>query len=141
MGTHMWNNAPARRGRRLSVDNPMALLGGDTIKFNEIFQKDLAARAINIDPGFWNQYAVAITNGLAMKNNEISVIQNGGVPSIPISLSGGGIPAVGGMSGGMERSRTGISPPLNEFEKTNLEMRSGHPFSRFREEDNEIRIK
>uniref|UniRef100_A0A8C1SIQ4 Spalt-like transcription factor 3a n=1 Tax=Cyprinus carpio TaxID=7962 RepID=A0A8C1SIQ4_CYPCA len=141
MGTHMWNNAPARRGRRLSVDNPMALLGGDTIKFNEIFQKDLAARAINIDPGFWNQYAVAITNGLAMKNNEISVIQNGGVPSIPISLSGGGIPAVGGMSGGMERSCTGSGPPLTELEKTNLEMRTGHPFSRFREEDNEIRIK
>uniref|UniRef100_A0A673JN81 Sal-like protein 3 n=1 Tax=Sinocyclocheilus rhinocerous TaxID=307959 RepID=A0A673JN81_9TELE len=141
MGTHMWNNAPARRGRRLSVDNPMALLGGDTIKFNEIFQKDLAARAINIDPGFWNQYAVAITNGLAMKNNEISVIQNGGVPSIPISLSGSGIPAVGGMSGGMERSCTGSSPPLTELGKTNLEMRTGHPFSRFRDEDNEIRIK
>ncbi|XP_059422971.1 sal-like protein 3 [Carassius carassius] len=141
MGTHMWNNAPARRGRRLSVDNPMALLGGDTIKFKEIFQKDLAAQAINKDPGFWNQYAVAITNGLAMKNNEISVIQNGGVPSIPISLSGGGIPAVGGMSGGMERSRTGRSPPLTEFEKTNLEMRTGHLFSRFREEDNEITIK
>ncbi|RXN10909.1 sal 3 [Labeo rohita] len=140
MGTHMWNNAPARRGRRLSVDNPLALLGGDAIKFSEMFQKDLAARAVNVDPGFWNQYAVAITNGLAMKNNEISVIQNGGIPSVPISLSGGGIPAVGGMSGGMERSRTGSSPPLTGLEKTNLEMGTGHPFSRFREEDNEIEI-
>ncbi|KAK7887150.1 hypothetical protein WMY93_026771 [Mugilogobius chulae] len=63
MGTHMWNNAPARRGRRLSVENPMALLGGDAMKFSEIFQKDLAARAMNVDPGFWNQYAAAITNG------------------------------------------------------------------------------
>uniref|UniRef100_A0A672MDW7 Sal-like protein 3 n=1 Tax=Sinocyclocheilus grahami TaxID=75366 RepID=A0A672MDW7_SINGR len=140
MGTHMWNNAPARRGRRLSVDNPMALLGGDAIKFNEMFQKDLAARAINVDPGFWNQYAVAITNGLAMKNNEISVIQNGGIPSLPISLSGGGIPAVGGMSGGMERSHTGSGPPLTGLEKTNLEVGTGHPFSRFREEDNEVGI-
>uniref|UniRef100_A0A673GJW7 Sal-like protein 3 n=1 Tax=Sinocyclocheilus rhinocerous TaxID=307959 RepID=A0A673GJW7_9TELE len=140
MGTHMWNNAPARRGRRLSVDNPMALLGGDAIKFNEMFQKDLAARAINVDPGFWNQYAVAITNGLAMKNNEISVIQNGGIPSLPISLSGGGIPAVGGMSGGMERSHTGSGPPLTGLEKTNLEVGNGHPFSRFREEDNEVGI-
>ncbi|XP_026112904.1 sal-like protein 3 isoform X1 [Carassius auratus] len=140
MGTHMWNNAPARRGRRLSVDNPMALLGGDAIKFNEMFQKDLAARAINVDPGFWNQYAVAITNGLAMKNNEISVIQNGGIPSLPISISGGGIPAVGGMSGGMERSRTGSGPPLTGLEKTNLEVGTGNPFSRFREEDNEIGI-
>ncbi|XP_034285217.1 sal-like protein 3 isoform X4 [Pantherophis guttatus] len=84
MGTHMWNNAPARRGRRLSVENPMALLGGDALKFSEMFQKDLAARAMNVDPNFWNQYAAAITNGLAMKNNEISVIQNGGIPQLPI---------------------------------------------------------
>ncbi|KAL6038603.1 hypothetical protein STEG23_000516, partial [Scotinomys teguina] len=83
MGTHMWNNAPARRGRRLSVENPMALLGGDALKFSEMFQKDLAARAMNVDPSFWNQYAAAITNGLAMKNNEISVIQNGGIPQLP----------------------------------------------------------
>ncbi|XP_059750545.1 sal-like protein 3 isoform X2 [Balaenoptera ricei] len=83
MGTHMWNNAPARRGRRLSVENPMALLGGDALKFSEMFQKDLAARAMNVDPSFWNQYAAAITNGLALKNNEISVIQNGGLPQLP----------------------------------------------------------
>ncbi|TMS17956.1 Sal-like protein 3 [Larimichthys crocea] len=57
MGTHMWNNAPARRGRRLSVENPMALLGGEAVKFGEMFQKDLAARAMNVDPGFWNRYA------------------------------------------------------------------------------------
>ncbi|CAM4705367.1 hypothetical protein PO909_009967 [Leuciscus waleckii] len=140
MGTHMWNNAPARRGRRLSVENPMALLGGDAIKFSEMFQKDLTARAINVDPGFWNQYAVAITNGLAMKNNEISVIQNGGIPPIPISLSGGGIPAVGGLSAGMERSHTGSSSPGNTLDKTNLEVGAGHPFSRFREKDKEIGI-
>ncbi|KAJ3602810.1 hypothetical protein NHX12_030558 [Muraenolepis orangiensis] len=64
MGTHMWNNAPARRGRRLSVENPIALLGGDPMKFGEMFQKDLAARAMNVDPGFWNRYAAAITTGL-----------------------------------------------------------------------------
>ncbi|KAG5195529.1 hypothetical protein MG293_017028 [Ovis ammon polii] len=62
----------------------MALLGGDALKFSEMFQKDLAARAMNVDPSFWNQYAAAITNGLAMKNNEISVIQNGGLPQLPM---------------------------------------------------------
>ncbi|XP_071615501.1 sal-like protein 4 isoform X2 [Heliangelus exortis] len=31
VGTHMWNNS-ARRGRRLSIDNPMALLGNDPKK-------------------------------------------------------------------------------------------------------------
>ncbi|XP_076848800.1 sal-like protein 3 [Brachyhypopomus gauderio] len=140
MGTHMWNNAPARRGRRLSVENPMALLGGDAMKFSEMFQKDLAARAMNVDPGFWNQYAAAITNGLAMKNNEISVIQNGGIPPLPVSLGGGGIPSLGGMSGGMERARTGGSPPMTGLEKTSLEMGPGRPFSRFMEDSKEIGI-
>ncbi|XP_022534805.1 sal-like protein 3 [Astyanax mexicanus] len=140
MGTHMWNNAPARRGRRLSVENPMALLGGDAMKFSEMFQKDLAARAMNVDPGFWNQYAAAITNGLAMKNNEISVIQNGGIPPLPISLGGSGIPSLGSMSGGMERARTGSSPPMTGLEKTSLDVGAGRPFSRFLEDSKEIGI-
>uniref|UniRef100_A0AAY5EI69 Sal-like protein 1 n=1 Tax=Electrophorus electricus TaxID=8005 RepID=A0AAY5EI69_ELEEL len=140
MGTHMWNNAPARRGRRLSVENPMALLGGDSMKFSEMFQKDLAARAMNVDPGFWNQYAAAITSGLAMKNNEISVIQNGGIPPLPVSLGGGSIPSLGGMSGGMERARTGSSPPMTGLEKTSLEVGTGRPFSRFMEDSKEIGI-
>ncbi|KAL6467603.1 hypothetical protein MHYP_G00232800 [Metynnis hypsauchen] len=140
MGTHMWNNAPARRGRRLSVENPMALLGGDAMKFSEMFQKDLAARAMNVDPGFWNQYAAAITNGLAMKNNEISVIQNGGIPPLPVSLGGSGIPSLGSMSGGMERARTGSSPPMTGLEKTSLEVGTGRPFSRFLEDSKEIGI-
>ncbi|KAG5271295.1 hypothetical protein AALO_G00178130 [Alosa alosa] len=144
MGTHMWNNAPARRGRRLSVENPMALLGGDAMKFSEMFQKDLAARAMNVDPGFWNQYAAAISNGLAMKNNEISVIQNGGIPQLPVSLGGGGIPSLGsmsgGMSGGMDRAHTGSSPPMTGLEKASLEVGAGHPFSRFIEDNKEIGI-
>lgn len=144
MGTHMWNNAPARRGRRLSVENPMALLGGDAMKFSEMFQKDLAARAMNADAGFWNQYAAAISNGLAMKNNEISVIQNGGIPQLPVSLGGGGIPSLGGMSrgmsGGMDRARTGSSPPMTGLEKASLELGAGRPFSRFIEDNKEIGI-
>ncbi|CDQ71720.1 unnamed protein product [Oncorhynchus mykiss] len=130
MGTHMWNNAPARRGRRLSVENPMALLGGDAMKFSEMFQKDLAARAMNVDPGFWNQYAAAITNGLAMKNNEISVIQNGGIPQLPISL---------GMDR-MDRVNASSSPPMTGLDKTVLEVGARRPFARFMEENKEIGI-
>uniref|UniRef100_A0A8C6UT39 Sal-like protein 1 n=1 Tax=Neogobius melanostomus TaxID=47308 RepID=A0A8C6UT39_9GOBI len=74
MGTHMWNNAPARRGRRLSVENPLALLGGDPLKFGDMFQKDVSSRTV--DSGFWSRYASALTNGLGLKTNEISVIQN-----------------------------------------------------------------
>ncbi|XP_062265677.1 sal-like protein 3b [Platichthys flesus] len=96
MGTHMWNNAPARRGRRLSVENPMALLGGEAMKFGEMFQKDLAARAMNVDSGFWNRYATAITNSLAMKNNEISVIQNRGLSQLhPLSAGMDRVSAAG----------------------------------------------
>ncbi|XP_034730521.1 sal-like protein 3 [Etheostoma cragini] len=140
MGTHMWNNAPARRGRRLSVENPMALLGGDAMKFSEMFQKDLAARAMNVDPGFWNQYAAAITNGLAMKNNEISVIQNGGITQLPVSLGGAGITSLRAMPGGMERVHTGGSPPMTGREKAGLDVGASRPFSRFMEENKEIGI-
>ncbi|KAE8598171.1 hypothetical protein XENTR_v10016742 [Xenopus tropicalis] len=140
MGTHMWNNAPARRGRRLSVENPMALLGGDALKFSEMFQKDLAARAMNVDPGFWNQYAAAITNGLAMKNNEISVIQNGGIPQLPVSLGGSAIPPLGNISSGMDRTRTGSSPPIINLDKVGSESIVSRPFTRFIEENKEIGI-
>ncbi|XP_043922928.1 sal-like protein 3 isoform X3 [Protopterus annectens] len=140
MGTHMWNNAPARRGRRLSVENPMALLGGDAMKFSEMFQKDLAARAMNVDPGFWNQYAAAITNGLAMKNNEISVIQNGGIPQLPVSLGGSGIPPLGSITNSMDRSHTANSPPVISLDKSSTESVVNRPFSRFIEDSKEIGI-
>ncbi|XP_068093148.1 sal-like protein 3 isoform X3 [Hyperolius riggenbachi] len=140
MGTHMWNNAPARRGRRLSVENPMALLGGDALKFSEMFQKDLAARAMNVDPSFWNQYAAAITNGLAMKNNEISVIQNGGIPQLPVSLGGTAIPPLGNLSSGMDRARTGSTPPIISMDKMGTDSIINRPFTRFIEENKEIGI-
>uniref|UniRef100_A0A2K5E7X8 Sal-like protein 3 n=1 Tax=Aotus nancymaae TaxID=37293 RepID=A0A2K5E7X8_AOTNA len=140
MGTHMWNNAPARRGRRLSVENPMALLGGDALKFSEMFQKDLAARAMNVDPNFWNQYAAAITNGLAMKNNEISVIQNGGIPQLPVSLGGSALPPLGTMASGMDKARTGGSPPIVSLDKAGSETAASRPFTRFIEDNKEIGI-
>ncbi|XP_048363644.1 sal-like protein 3 isoform X3 [Sphaerodactylus townsendi] len=140
MGTHMWNNAPARRGRRLSVENPMALLGGDALKFSEMFQKDLAARAMNVDPNFWNQYAAAITNGLAMKNNEISVIQNGGIPQLPVSLGGSAIPSLSNITSGMDKARTGSSPPTMGLDKASSETGANRPFTRFIEDNKEIGI-
>ncbi|XP_055987515.1 LOW QUALITY PROTEIN: sal-like protein 3 [Sorex fumeus] len=140
MGTHMWNNAPARRGRRLSVENPMALLGGDALRFSEMLQKDLAVRAMNADPSFWNQYAAAITNGLAMKNNEISVIQNGGLPQLPVSLGGSALPALGSLTAGLDKSRAGGSPPLASLDKAGSETGASRPFARFIEDNKEIGI-
>nr|XP_006129489.1 sal-like protein 4 isoform X1 [Pelodiscus sinensis] len=88
VGTHMWNNS-ARRGRRLSIDNPMALLGNDPKKVSEMFPKEIVPPSVNIDPTVWNQYAAVLSNGLAMKTNEISVIQSGGIPSLPVTIGGG----------------------------------------------------
>ncbi|XP_038827394.1 sal-like protein 3 [Salvelinus namaycush] len=117
MGTHMWNNAPARRGRHLLVENPMALLGGEAaIKLGEMFQKDLTAQAMHMDTGFWNRYAAAITNGLAMKNNEISVIQNGWIPQLHA------------MTAGMDRVSTGGSPPMTSLGKTAMDLRINRHF-------------
>ncbi|KAM9823596.1 sal-like protein 3b [Neosynchiropus ocellatus] len=125
MGIHMWNNAPARRGRRLSVDNPMAFLGGEVLKFGEIFQKDLAARAMNVDAGFWNRYATAITNSLSMKNNEISVIQNRGISSLHP------------MTAGMDRMNTTGSPSLS---KNGMDLGNNRHFSMLIDDSKEIGI-
>ncbi|XP_037119679.1 sal-like protein 3b [Syngnathus acus] len=121
MGTHMWNNAPARRGRRLSVDNPMALLGSEGVKF------DLAARAMHVDAGFWSRYASAITNGLALKNNEISVIQNRGVtPLRP-------------MAAGMDRANS-MATPISSLAKSGVELASNRRFSMLIDDSKEIGI-
>uniref|UniRef100_A0A8D0BET9 Homeotic protein spalt-major n=1 Tax=Salvator merianae TaxID=96440 RepID=A0A8D0BET9_SALMN len=88
VGTHMWNSH-ARRGRRLSIDNTMALLGNDPKKVSEMFPKDVVPTSVNLDPTAWNQYAAVLSNGLAMKTNEISVIQSGGIPSLPATIGGG----------------------------------------------------
>lgn len=126
MGTHMWNNTPARRGRRLSVENPLVLLGAEALKLNEVFQKDLAARALNVDQNFWSRYAAAISNGLAMKNNEISVIQNRGVNQLP------------SMSVAMDKS-IGNSSPIRSLKKTSVDLVPGRHFSMIMDEK-EIRI-
>ncbi|XP_034401266.1 sal-like protein 3b [Cyclopterus lumpus] len=127
MGTHMWNNAPARRGRRLSVENPMALLSGEAAKFGEMFQKDLAARAMDVDPGFWNRYATAIANSLATKNNEISVIQNRSISQLhPLTA-------------GMNRVSAAGSP-MTSLTKTGMDLGNNRHFSMLIDDSNEIGI-
>ncbi|XP_068594953.1 sal-like protein 1a [Brachionichthys hirsutus] len=141
MGTHMWNSAPARRGRRLSVDGPMAFLGTNPVKFPEIFQKDMASRTSNGDPAsFWNQYAAAFSNGLAMKTNEISVIQNGGIPPISGGMGNGGSSPIGGLTGSLDKLHS-MEPnaALAGLEKmANTENGAHFRFTRFMEDNKEI---
>ncbi|XP_047436790.1 sal-like protein 1a isoform X2 [Mugil cephalus] len=141
MGTHMWNSAPARRGRRLSVDGPMAFLGTNPVKFPELFQKDMASRASNGDPAsFWNQYAAAFSNGLAMKTNEISVIQNGGLPPMSGGVGNGGSSPIGGLTGSLDKLHsTEPNAALAGLEKmANTENGSHFRFTRFMEDNKEI---
>ncbi|XP_044126804.1 LOW QUALITY PROTEIN: sal-like protein 1 [Bufo gargarizans] len=141
MGTHMWNSTPARRGRRLSVDGPIAFLGGNPIKFPEIFQKDLVARTGNGDPSsFWNQYAAALSNGLAMKTNEISVIQNGGITPMTGSLGNGGSSPISGLTGNLEKLQNSEpNAPLAGLEKlASSENGTSFKFMRFVEDSKEI---
>ncbi|XP_053438150.1 sal-like protein 1 isoform X2 [Nycticebus coucang] len=141
MGTHMWNSTPARRGRRLSVDGPMTFLGGNPVKFPEMFQKDLAARSGSGDPSsFWNQYAAALSNGLAMKANEISVIQNGGIPPIPGSLDSGNSSPISGLTGNLEKLQNSEpSAPLAGLEKmASSENGTNFCFTRFVEDSKEV---
>ncbi|XP_016060488.1 PREDICTED: sal-like protein 1 [Miniopterus natalensis] len=141
MGTHMWNSTPARRGRRLSVDGPMTFLGGNPVKFPEMFQKDLAARSGSGDPSsFWNQYAAALSNGLAMKANEISVIQNGGIPPVPGSLGSGSSSPISGLTGNLEKLQNSEpSAPLAGLEKmASSENAASFRFTRFVEDSKEI---
>ncbi|XP_027475769.1 sal-like protein 1 [Zalophus californianus] len=141
MGTHMWNSTPARRGRRLSVDGPMTFLGGNPVKFPEMFQKDLAARSGSGDPsGFWNQYAAALSNGLAMKANEISVIQNGGIPPIAGSLGSGSSSPISGLTGNLEKLQNSEpSAPLAGLQKmASSENGTNFRFTRFVEDSKEI---
>lgn len=141
MGTHMWNSAPARRGRRLSVDGPMAFLGGNPIKFTEMLQKDLAVRARDGDPSsFWNQYAAALTNGLAMKTNEISVIQNGGLPPNAASLGNGGSSPIGGLTGSLDKLHSTVTgTPLAGLEKISAtENGTNHRFTHLVGESKEM---
>ncbi|KAG9339232.1 hypothetical protein JZ751_023927 [Albula glossodonta] len=137
VGTHMWNSS-ARRGQRLSLDNPMALMamGPESKMVPEMMPpppKDMAPPPMNFDPAMWNQYAAAFTNGLTMKTNEISVIQNGGVP-MPGSLASG--PLVGSTGGlvKMDGSQSGLPASMAEMEKSRGESVPKSQFPHFMEE-------
>ncbi|XP_007423629.1 sal-like protein 1 isoform X1 [Python bivittatus] len=141
MGTHMWSSTPARRGRRLSVDGPMTFLGSNPVKFPDMFPKDLAMRSGNGDPStFWNQYAAALSNGLAMKTNEISVIQNGGLPPAPGSLGSGSSSPISGLTGSLEKLQDSEpNAPLAGLEKmAGSENGTSFRLTRFVEDSKEI---
>lgn len=77
MGTHMWSSSPARRGRRLSVDG--AFLRSNPEKFQDTPPKDVVGRVNSGDSiGLWSHFS-SLTSGLALRTNEMPVIQNGAI--------------------------------------------------------------
>ncbi|XP_017274692.1 sal-like protein 4 isoform X2 [Kryptolebias marmoratus] len=136
IGTHMWNNS-SRRGQRLSLDNPMALMAmsSEPKMLPEIMPapKELSAPPMNFDPSLWNQYAAAFSGGLTMKTNEISVIQGGGIP-LPGSPAGG--PLIGSTGGllKIDGSQSGLPAAMAEIEKSSSDSVPKPQFPHFMEE-------
>lgn len=121
----------------MSLDNPMALMtmGTEPKMVPEMMPppKDLPPPPMNFDPSMWNQYAAAFSNGLTMKTNEISVIQNGGIP-LPGSLASG---PLAGSTGGLMKidgSQAGLPGTIAEMEKNGPEGVPKSQFSHFMEE-------
>ncbi|KAF7702157.1 sal-like protein 1 isoform X1 [Silurus meridionalis] len=103
MGTHMWSNSPARRGRRLSVEDPFTVLKSNPVKIPDTLPKETISNAESV--GLWNQYITApLTTGLALKTNEISVIQNGSIPQVSHSDGRGGNSPIGGLTASLEKT-------------------------------------
>lgn len=129
--THMWNSS-VRRGQRLSLDNPMALMAMSSESGNIMPPpKELDPQPMNFDQSLWNQYAAAFTNGLSMKTNEISVIQNGGMPG---SLAGGPMVCSTGGLMEMDGSHSGLPATMAEMEKNGSESVAKSQFPHFMEE-------
>ncbi|KAK6308355.1 hypothetical protein J4Q44_G00216260 [Coregonus suidteri] len=134
--THMWNSS-ARRGQRLSLDNPMALIAMSSESGNMMPEmmpppkEQGPPQPMNFDQSLWNQYAAAFTNGLSMKTNEISVIQNGGMPG---SLAGGPLVRSTGGLMKMDGSHSGLPATMAEMEKNGSESVAKSQFLHFMEE-------
>lgn len=112
--THGANNSSARRGRKLAIENTMALLGTDGKRVPEMFPKEILSPSVNVDPVVWNHYTTMLNGGLAMKTNEISVIQSGGIPTLPVSLGASSIvnnTTVSKMDGSQSAISTEVEKP------------------------------
>lgn len=122
----------------MSIDNPIALINNDPNKVSEIFPKDVIPPSVNLDPSAWNQYAAVISSGLAMKANEISVIQGGGIPTLPTTIGGG--PAINiAMNSATVSKLDGFQSAVgSEMEKSNSSNADNVPkrqFPHFMEEN------
>lgn len=133
--THGANNS-ARRGRKLAIENTMAVLAAEGKRVSEMFPKDLLPPSVSVDPATWNQYTSVLNGGLAMKTNEISVIQSGGIPTLPVSLGASSVVSSATLSklDGSQTSGTGTG--TGSVEKPAVpDSVAKHQFPHFLEEN------
>uniref|UniRef100_A0A8C0PBV8 Sal-like protein 4 n=1 Tax=Canis lupus familiaris TaxID=9615 RepID=A0A8C0PBV8_CANLF len=107
--THGANNSSARRGRKLAIENTMALLGTDGKRVPEMFPKEILAPSGTWTLSFGTSTPPMLNGGLAMKTNEISVIQSGGIPTLPMDGSQSAISAE------VEKPGAADSVPKHQF--------------------------
>ncbi|XP_028625367.1 sal-like protein 4 isoform X4 [Grammomys surdaster] len=110
--THGANNNSARRGRKLAMENPIAALSAEGKRAPEVFPKELLSPTVSVDPAAWNQYTSVLNGGLAMKTNEISVIQSGGIPTLPVSLGASSVVSNATLSK-FDGSQTGVGAAVS----------------------------
>lgn len=73
MGTHMWNSAPSRRGRRQSVDRSSVGFGTHPVKLPEPSQKNPVMVSYSGESVYdWKQRPACL------KMSDVCVIQSGG---------------------------------------------------------------
>ncbi|XP_076969992.1 sal-like protein 4 isoform X2 [Tamandua tetradactyla] len=130
--THGANNNSARRGRKLAIENTMALLGTDGKRVSEMFPKDILVPSASVDSVTWNQYTAMLSGGLAMKTNEISVIQGGSIPALPVSLGASSVVSNATISK-IDGSQSGVSAQVEKPGTTDVVPK--HQFPHFLEEN------
>ncbi|CAG5118216.1 unnamed protein product, partial [Candidula unifasciata] len=116
MGTHMWNNSPSRRGRRMSIEPPFLLS----------HMKDTPFMPTGFPPrpplDFFYQYPLPMMNGPDSKMSEISAIQNLGgsihsLPPIPAHLMHGFLPSEGFKANKDSRTTSESGEPRDHSDK------------------------
>lgn len=83
--THGANSSSAHCEKKQGIENTMVLLGTDGKRLPEMFPQETVVPSVNVDPVVCNQYTNILSGDLSNNSNKISVIQNVGLSTLPVS--------------------------------------------------------
>ncbi|XP_067091012.1 sal-like protein 1 [Osmerus mordax] len=140
MGTHMWNSTPTRRGRRLSVEGPLTIIGTHPMRLPEPPQKDMMVRSSNGNSLYlWNHYTDSLSKTLTKRANDISIIQAGGVSYCSGPVGAKRTSPIGGITVGLDKLRhNDHNNSLTMHGKTTADSERNYCFTRLIEERKEM---